>query len=579
MKKNLLLGMAIALGLTTSINAQERYLDEIYTDADIIVVDSIPYGVNINFLTSDFSNAAAAGADIVALQTIAITGGGAGAYPMNYFLPNALIADSTLHTVVKITAVRMDVYMPSPAVDSKTDRPVIFYAHTGSFLPKAFNGQATGDRMDSAAVELCKQWAKRGYVAVSVDYRTGWNPIAADLDTRTGTLLNAVYRSVHDMKQAVRVAKLSVLGGNPFGINPDKMVVYGQGSGGYTSLAYGSMTQQAELELDKFKDVNGDSYINTALVGGIDGFGGQVNLYQDTFSAFGVTSDVQMVVNAGGALADISWIEAGEPAIVSLHCIRDAYAPFDTGTVIVPTTQEVVVDVNGPGTYMKKVNDLGNNDAFIGRWGGDAYSITARSRYGHTFDYIYAAPKDEIFVDWDVDGLFPFDIAKGASVFQNTGAPWEWWNKADLDAYVAYYNQFGAGLDADAIDASSLFSNPDGHDKSHALAYIDTIQGYMNPRVMRVLEIGNWEALGVDELVSNDLFSVYPNPANEVVTISSKGGNVNMVTIHDITGRMVYQEVANVTTLKVNINELPKGVYVISVRTEEGENVEKLIIE
>ena len=579
MNKNLLLGMAMTLGLTTAINAQERYMDEVFTDAEIMVMDSIPYGVNINFLSSNMAGASTT-ADIVALQTIAATGGGAGAYPMKYFLPNNPLTPAGDSTDIKIVASRMDVYMPSPAVDTMAMRPVILYAHTGSFLPKAFNGQATGDRMDSAAVEICKQWAKRGYVAISVDYRTGWNPVAADQDTRTGTLLNAVYRSVHDMKQAVRVTKLSVLGGNPFKIDPTKMVVYGQGSGGYTSLAYGSMTKPSELELDKFLDVNGNSYINTALVGGLDGFGGQVNLYQDTFSAAGVTSDVQMVVNAGGALADISWIEAGEPAVVSLHCIRDAYAPFDTGTVIVPTTQEVVVDVNGPGTYMTKVNALGNNDAFIGKWYGDDFTKTARARYGQTYDYIYAAPKDEITLANDLNGLFPFDIAKGASVFQNTGAPWEWWNKADLDAYCAYYNQFGAGLDANAIDASSLFSNPDGHDKAHALAYIDTIQGYMNPRVMRVLEIGNWEALSVNEAEkTNNVFRIYPNPANNEVTVLSKDGNVTNVVIYDVTGRVVYTQNANVTTLNVNVSNLPKGLYVINVSTDKGENVEKLIIE
>ena len=581
MKKNLLLSMAITLGLTTTVDAQKRYMEEVFTDAQITVRADIPYGVNINFLTSNLAGANTT-ADIITLQTIAATGGGAGAYPTKWFYPNNPATPVGDSTDVKLVASLMDVYMPDPGVDAMAMRPVIVYAHTGSFLPKAFNGQATGNRRDSAAVELCRQWAKRGYVAISVDYRTGWNPIAADQDTRTGTLLNAVYRSVHDVKQAVRVTKLTVLGGNPFKIDPNKIVVYGQGSGGYTSLAYGSMTKQSELELDKFLDVNGKSYIDVTKVGGIDGFGGSVNLYQDTFSTQtpAITSDVQMIVNAGGALADISWIEAGEPAVVSLHCIRDAYAPFDTGTVIVPTTQEVVVDVNGPGTYMSKVNGLGNNDAFIGLWYGDDYTKTARSRYGKTYDYIYAAPKDEITLATDINGLFPFDIAKGASPFQNTGAPWEWWNKTDLDAYVAYYNQFGAGLDADAIDASSLFSNPNGHDKAHALAYIDTIQGYMNPRVMRVLEIGDWEALSVNEVKkTNEIFSVYPNPANTAVTVLSKGGNVNNVIIYDVTGRVVYTQIANVTSLNVNISSLPKGVYIINVITENGENVEKLIIE
>jgi len=576
MKKKLLFGMAMMLGLTTTMNAQERFLDEIFSDAQVTVVTDQPYSVNINFLMSDFSDSAAVQADLTVLQTIAAT---TGQYPMKYFTPNHAGTPAGDSTSVKISVQKMDIYMPIPAMDTMAKRPVIFYAHTGSFLPKGINGQATGDKNDSAAVELCKQWAKRGYVAIAVNYRTGWNPIATDQDVRTGTLLNAVYRSVHDLKQAVRVAKYTTLGNNPFAIDENKMVVYGQGSGGYTSLAYGSMTKQAELELDKFKDVYGNSYVNTTRVGTVDGFGGTMNLYQDSFSTAGITSDVELVVNAGGALADISWIEAGEPAVVSLHCIRDAFAPFDTGTVIVPTTQEVVVDVNGPGTYMSKVNALGNNDSFKDMWNADDHSVVARARYGQTYSYIYAAPKDQITLATDLDGLFPFVIEKGASVFQNTGAPWEWWSLADLQALEAYYASVGITIDAAAVNQSSLFSNPNGHDKAHALAYIDTIQAYMHPRVMRQLQIGNWEALSTQNIQVNEVFSIYPNPANNLVTIDSKEGNIQGVRIYDVTGRLVYQEVANVTKLNINISNLTKGLYVINVTTQKGENVEKLIIE
>lgn len=577
MKRKVLLGMAMMLGLTTTMNAQERFLEEIFTDAEIMVMPDQPYGVNVDFLLSDFSNLPAVQADITVLQTVAATGG---QYPMKYFIPNNPGTPAGDSTSVKVSLLKMDVYMPIPgAVDQMTDRPVIIYAHTGNFLPKGVNGQPTGDKNDSAAVEICKQFAKRGYVAIAINYRLGWNPISPDLDTRTGTLLNAVYRAIHDVKQAVRVVKTTSLAGNPLAINPDNIVIFGQGSGGYVSLAYGSMTDPAELELDKFLDVTGNSYINTSQVGGIDGYGGLVNLYQDTFSANGITSDVKMTANAGGALADISWIEAGEPAIVSIHSIRDPYAPFDTGTVIVPSLGYNVVDVNGPGTFMSKVNALGNNDAFRDMWNTDDYSMVARARYGQTFDYIYAAPKDEITLNTDIDGLFPLEIPKAASTFENTGAPWEWWSLSDLQALEAYYASVGITIDAADIDVNSLFGNPNGHDKNSALTYIDTIQTYLHPRVMRVLEIGSWEALSTEEVTVNKTIAIYPNPANDLVTINSENGNVNSVTIYDVTGRLVYTETANVAKLNINITDLSKGVYVINVTTESGESVEKLIIE
>lgn len=578
MRKQLLLGAAIMLGLASQTKAQDRYLDEVFSDQDIIVMKDQPYSVNVNWLLSDFSNMAQVGVELTQLQTIAATGG---QYPTKFFMPNNPATPPGDSTSIKISVQTMDIYMPSTAADTMSERPVIFYAHTGNFLPTVINGQPTGSKEDSSAVELCKQWAKRGYVAVAPNYRLGWNPIAPDLDGRTGTLLNAVYRAIHDMKQAVRVTKLSSLAGNPFAIDPDKILMFGQGSGGYVSLAYGAMSRPEELELDKFLDVNGDSYINTTLVGGIDGFGGLANLYQDTFTASGVTADVQMVANIGGALADISWIEAGEPAVVSFHCIRDAYAPFDTGTVIVPTTQEVVVDVNGAGTFMSRVNALGNNDAFkdLTIWNRDDYSSIARARYGQTFEYIYSF-RPTITLKTDIDGLFPIEIPKAATAFENTSGPWEWWSPTDLQAYVDQVNQLtGGNYDAATIDAGGLFGNPNGHDKSSALVYIDTIQTYLHPRVMRQLQIGEWEALSVNEVELNNSFKMYPNPASQQVTLTASNGVLNTVAVYDVTGKVVIAQNVNAITTQINVASLPKGIYMVEVKSTEGVEVEKLIIE
>ena len=52
-----------------------------------------------------------------------------------------------------------DIY--EPANDNITNRPVVILMHTGSFLPKVLNGQATGSRTDSSIVEQCKRWAKK----------------------------------------------------------------------------------------------------------------------------------------------------------------------------------------------------------------------------------------------------------------------------------------------------------------------------------------------------------------------------------------------------------------------------------
>jgi acetyl esterase/lipase len=170
-----------------SLNAQVRYLDEMFTSAD--VTPDVMYGSNVTIITGA----------------------------------------PTLDTMT------MDIYEPSG--DTLTARPLVIYIHTGSFLPVPVNGQCTGDKSDSATVEMCMRLAKKGYVVAAVNYRLGWNPLG-NQDERTGTLINAVYRALQDMKSCVRYFRMTAATmGNPYRIDDTRIALGGQGSGGYVALA------------------------------------------------------------------------------------------------------------------------------------------------------------------------------------------------------------------------------------------------------------------------------------------------------------------------------------------------------
>ena len=116
-----------------------------------------------------------------------------------------------------------DIYEPTG--DNLTNRPVVILAHTGSFLPQVINGQPTGNKTDSSIVQQCMRWARKGYVAVAMNNRLGWNPLSANVDERTKTLLQAAYRGIQDAKAMVRfLRKTEDLDGNPYGIDPNKIV-------------------------------------------------------------------------------------------------------------------------------------------------------------------------------------------------------------------------------------------------------------------------------------------------------------------------------------------------------------------
>jgi hypothetical protein len=78
-------------------------------------------------------------------------------------------------------------------------------------------------------------------------------------------------------------------------------------------------------------------------------------------------------------------------------------------------------------------------------------------------------------------------------------------------------------------------------------------------------------------------FGIYPNPANEMITLSfgeMETANVQ-VTVSDISGRSVISErvngAASNMTYQLNINELPTGVYMVTLESGNLKTSQKLI--
>jgi hypothetical protein len=583
--KTTLLSSTLGLMLATSLQVQaQRYATEIFSASEISTESNVAYGVNVNPLfsadyfgyTSPADDAAIAdwNADMGFLNDLLTNGED---IPQNFFFPNQALPPEQ-QTDVKLAPLTMDIYTP-PGTDDVSDRPLIIFIHTGNFLPALFNGGITGDKVDSAGVNLCKQWAQRGFVAASINYRLGWNPLTTDLDVRRGGLLRAVYRALHDTQTAVRFFRASVEGGNVYGIDPSKIVLFGQGSGGYVSQAYATLDNYGEeiAGLSKFVGNQGP-YVLEARDGNIDGGPGITRL-PDPLQLAGIPKDVQMTVNAGGALADLSWLEDGDTPMVSIHCVRDPFAPFNEGTVIVPTTNGQVVDVSGSNQFIQQANDFGNNDVFANIPDGDPFTDRARSLYGETFDYILPS-EPTVTINSTPEGLFPvvldeIELGQGDPFFNQAG-PWDWWDFGTLQAVVSATNsqlppedQF----DAAALNAQGLLGNP-GMSPEKGLAYIDTIQGYTVPRIILALDL----PLSVEnELVYENSTSVYPNPTQGELTIRNDEFTIRRVELMDITGRVVMNKVVNSGIYTMNRNDFSNGVYLMRVVFDDNQITKKVL--
>ena len=440
--------LTLAMGLLafSQLDAQVRYINEVFSDVN--VTTDVVYGSNVTVLPL--------------LQ---------GALPA----PQPLVCD---------------IY--EPAGDTETDRPLIIYIHTGNFLPQYLNSSAVGSKNDSCAVELCSRYAKMGYVVASIDYRLGWNPLAETQSDRTFQLINAAYRGVQDARTAVRYFRMSEDAlGDPYGIDGTKIGYFGEGTGGYVSYAASTISDYNDIIFDDMGAPIAKFWTGTPgqpdyIPMVIEAVNGDPEATSNGFAPAGVfgpdpvqlcianhegySSEVSFQVNLGGALGDLNWLDAGDPAMISFQCPADQFAPYTTAVLVVPTTGENVVEASGAFDIHAEINAQmmpNNNDSFQSLGLTDVYSAQATANGNQGWDGLYPVLNDYV----DGQPTQPFD-----------GAPWQWWD-VETTAFVDAAN-------GTTIAETQLALNPN-MGPLEGRAYCDTIVGYSAPRMAGILGLAS----------------------------------------------------------------------------------------
>lgn len=246
------------------------------------------------------------------------------------------------------TQLNMDIYEPTG--DTETARPLIIWAHGGSFIG--------GDKTNADVVELSNRFAKKGFVCASIEYRVGMWPIDSV------NAIKAVFRAVQDMKASVRFFYSDAANANTYKIDTTQIFVGGSSAGAVTALHYAYLDKECELE--EFMDAN-----DISAMGGLEGTSGNP----------GYSTQVAGVINLCGALARYGWMEAGDVPVVSLHGDQDGTVPYSRGEASVSGFSVIYLD--GSRMIDEQANAEGVNSHFYTHYGG-GHAVYANASYMDT---------------------------------------------------------------------------------------------------------------------------------------------------------------------------------------------------
>ncbi len=223
----------------------------------------------------------------------------------------------------------MDVY--EPAGDTLNERPLIIFAHGGSFT--------SGSKNNSAIEEIATKMAKRGFVTASINYRL---TTTQNLTDSVKTIKEALM-ATQDGKAAVRYfRKNAAQNGNQFRVDTDQIFFGGNSAGAILGLHLG------------FADPSDTTRMNNEIQTLIDEVGG----FAGNSGNPGYSSDVKAVINLSGALKNAVYVDANDPSLVSLHGPEDETVPYGRGQVFQNIPLQLIT-VEGSSLVHARADSLG----------------------------------------------------------------------------------------------------------------------------------------------------------------------------------------------------------------------------
>ncbi|MEQ9188752.1 MAG: T9SS type A sorting domain-containing protein, partial [Cryomorphaceae bacterium] len=198
-----------------------------------------------------------------------------------------------------------------------------------------------------------------------------------------------------------------------------------------------------------------------------------------------------------------------------------------------------------------------------------AYTVTATDAYGCTsvdsFEVVILEEPEAVISIISTSGtIYIFDASSSPFLTSSSSVNWN----------------FGAGaVPATSTNVLETVTYPWGN-PSNPPSYSVSLEINNGCGVDITTKIVSPNPTSVEELAAGE-FAIFPNPANDVVTIATKDVDAGNILILDMSGRTVAQAPmsAGSNNHEINVSGLAAGAYVVKVVTDANSQMKQLIVQ
>jgi hypothetical protein len=356
----------------------------------------------------------------------------------------------------------------------------------------------------------------------------------------------------------------------------------------------GSLSKKSALAVDKY----GNTYVAGAFTGTHD--------FDPSASTLNLVSNGgndAFIAKYNKTTGSISWAKSigGTQDDFALNVAINETDTNDRSVYVAGTFNSAQVDFNTDTAVTELYSAVGY-DGFISKLDNTGYFKYAStisgagdeniSHIGHYLNnLILGGEFSSANTDFDLTSNTLSGSSNGSSdIFITSNAQCDMIDKfIDVQAIYLqsnFYNNspYGASAQYQWLDCGNNYSVIAG-ETNYYIQFSNLAIGNLGPYAVQITYNGcvdtsyceNLLSVGIDTPVAaHDLFSVYPNPANEQVQINAS--EPCLLIIQDITGKTIYARKISSTTEIINTTTLAQGTYVLRFVGNEKTSNKKLII-